>query len=320
APEHGGEKFVFRFADASPEQRDADASCFLGLGLSDAQWDQIDGALGSERGTVLVAGPTGSGKTTLLYSLLRYLNKPWRSIVTLEDPIERPIDGLSQTAIAPERGQTYASLLKALLRHDPDVIMLGEIRDEEAAAAALTAGITGHIVLSTLHASNCFDVLLRLIQFGCRRELIQLSLSLIIAQRLVGRVCSSCVEWQTPNDALRALLNLTPARTLPVCSGCPSCDGRGIEGRIGVFELLNPEGLFRSSAHVTTSPIGKAHWPPDSNSVYREMQRSGYQPLAFRVRELLLSGVIPVSEALRALGCAPHRFGYCLPVAFDRAR
>lgn len=204
-------------------------------------------------GMILNTGPTGSGKTTTLYSILITLKTPRIKIITIEDPIEYEIEGISQTQVDSKRGYTFASGLRAALRQDPDVILVGEIRDQETANTAINAALTGHLVLSTLHTNDSLGAIPRLINLGVERTLIPPALRLVIAQRLVRRVCQFCKEEYQPEEKLRekilAKLREIPKKellakydlenlTLVKAKGCAKCFHTGYKGRIGVFEFL----------------------------------------------------------------------------------
>ncbi len=196
---------------------------------------------------ILVTGPTGSGKTTTLYTLLTAFTQEEQSIVTIEDPIEYPLDGVTQIQLNPLRGFSFAQSLRSIVRQDPDVIMIGEIRDTETAQLACTAALTGHLVLSTLHTNDAASALTRLRDLGIEPYLIQSSLNLVVAQRLVRRICSHCTS-PTVLNAKEAHLYKSVLETLGMVeplepnfssgSGCDTCKGTGYRGRVGVCELL----------------------------------------------------------------------------------
>lgn len=188
-------------------------------------------------GIILVTGPTGSGKTTTLYAALRELNSDEFNILTVEDPIEQVIDGISQVQVGTKLG--FAGTLRAFLRHDPDVMLVGEIRDLETADTAMRAALTGHLVLSTLHTNDAPSALTRLVDIGVERYLIGSTVLGVLAQRLVRRLCSRCRRQDKPSPAEREFLGLADEDT-PVfrARGCPSCLGSGYHGRVGVFEAL----------------------------------------------------------------------------------
>ncbi len=195
-------------------------------------------------GLVLVTGPTGSGKTTTLYGALSELNKPEKKIITVEDPVEYRLPRISQVQLHEKIGLTFASVLRATLRQDPDILLVGEIRDSESAEIALRASMTGHMVLSTLHTNDAISSAMRLLDIGVDGYLVATSLKAIIAQRLVRRICSSCIQAAAPDSQqLELLAAIGRGRDYSQVqfksgSGCPHCHNTGYRGRIGVFEML----------------------------------------------------------------------------------
>ena len=217
---------------------------FKRIGLSGRDRDAIDRLLAEPHGIVIVTGPTGSGKTTTLATAISILNDPSRKIVTIEDPVEYQLPGIHQTQIKPAIGLTFATALRSFLRHDPDVIMVGEMRDGETAAIGIQAALTGHLVLTTLHTNSAVDAVVRLIDMGVEPYLIASSLRGVLGQRLVRRLCERC-KVADPH-ALDAALEVCARRGVPAPErrdfhgpgGCASCGGSGYRGRIGVFEVL----------------------------------------------------------------------------------
>ncbi len=209
------------------------------LGLGEATETGLKRLISSTSGIILVTGPTGSGKTTTLYAALTSINTPEKNILTVEDPVEYQIAGLGQMQINPAIGLTFAKALRSILRHDPDVLMVGEIRDRETAQISIHASQTGHLVLSTLHTNDAAGAVTRLIDMGIEPFLIASSLSGVLAQRLVRRICPHCrSETEYPKSAL-AELGLSPEEgPFYKGEGCPSCFNTGFLGRLGVFELL----------------------------------------------------------------------------------
>lgn len=225
-----------------------------GLGMSDADQQQIKKVLAYPHGIILVTGPTGSGKSTSLNAFLRQINSTDLRIVTVEDPIEYEVPGANQLQVRPEIGLTFASALRHILRQDPDVIMVGEIRDRETADIAIRASLTGHLVFSTLHTNDAPGAITRLVDMGIEPFLTASALELIIAQRLVRRLCSNCTKPAPVNpvklqDAI-AILGIDPADTvgiteLPSAVGCDRCRKTGFRGRVGLFEILRPTDELR---------------------------------------------------------------------------
>ena len=210
------------------------------LGLSAVDYEVLTGALHDVRGMILISGPTGSGKTTTLYALVRELERADRSIVSIEDPVEYVLDGVTQLQVNARQGLTYAEGVKGLLRLDPDVLVVGEMRDAVSARAALDAADSGHVFLSTLHARDAAGTLSVLRHFGLADHEIAASVDLLVAQRLVRRLCSACrwPEPPTPDEAqwLRRCGQPVPDQTWHA-AGCAKCGGSGYHGRTGVFEI-----------------------------------------------------------------------------------
>jgi len=223
------------------------------LGLSGRNFEVLQRAIKKPFGMILATGPTGSGKTTTLYAILQKLNQEGVNIVTLEDPVEYFIEGINQSQIRPEIGYTFATGLRQVLRQDPDIIMVGEIRDKETAELAVHAALTGHLVLSTLHTNNALGVIPRLIDLGVSSFLIPYALSIAIAQRLVRRLCDKCKKEVKPTKEIKNLI-LAELDKLPdeekkklkisqdfkiyEAVGCDECHKAGFAGRIGIFEVL----------------------------------------------------------------------------------
>ncbi|MFA5954267.1 MAG: GspE/PulE family protein [Patescibacteria group bacterium] len=224
---------------------------FEELGLTGYAYDALVKELSEPNGMILATGPTGSGKTTTLYAILNRLKKNANKIITLEDPIEYELPGVNQSQVDEERGYTFAAGLRSILRQDPNIIMVGEIRDRETADIAANAALTGHLVLSTLHTNNAAGAIPRLVNIGLRRFLIPPALNIVIGQRLVRRLCESCkkaVALDAPTkkrlDTVVAGLPESEKKKLPkeltffIGVGCDACQGLGYKGQIGVFEAL----------------------------------------------------------------------------------
>ena len=234
-PSITGEKAALRILDTSKE--------LLGLeeiGMSSEDIELFERKLRHPNGIILVTGPTGSGKTTTLYAALKRIATRDKNIMTIEDPIEYRIDGITQVQVNPKLDLTFSNALKYFLRQDPDVILVGEIRDAETARTAIAASLTGHLVLSTLHTNDAATTLARLIDMGVEPFLLASSLLLVIGQRLVRRVCNNCkVEVETPQDIKEMLLDYGYSIDKHVQGeGCSMCKYTGFSGRIGIFELL----------------------------------------------------------------------------------
>src|SRR3954452_19535141 len=237
SPTIHGETVVLRILDRSKLSLD-----FKALGFDDLVLEPYLHAIRQPHGIVLVTGPTGSGKTTTLYASLATLNSPDRKILTIEDPIEYRLGGINQTQVKPQIGLTFAAALRSFLRQDPDVMMVGEIRDLETAEVAVQSALTGHTILSTLHTNDASSTVTRLLDMGVEPFLITSTLNAVLAQRLVRRLCQHCREEYAPSAAaLRAFSAEIAQRAIPQLyhpRGCESCDGTGFHGRLAVTELL----------------------------------------------------------------------------------
>jgi len=242
-----GEKIVLRIL-----KTDQSLQTLESLGFSGRNLTVTEKVAKKQHGMMLVTGPTGSGKSTTLYGLLNLLNKEGINIVTLEDPVEYSMDGISQSQANPDIGYTFAKGLRQILRQDPDIIMVGEIRDEETANLAVHAALTGHLVLSTLHTNSAIGAVPRLVDMGIKPFLLAPSLSLVIGQRLVRKLCSFCKEKVKPSGAEKTYLQeqirlfpedlkreyLGKAIDIFKPAGCKKCNNKGYKGRVGVFEVL----------------------------------------------------------------------------------
>lgn len=245
APTHYGENAVLRLL---PSQADF---TLRSLGCGNSHQGIIERALRNPHGMILATGPTGSGKTTMLYALVRMLDSRTRSIITIEDPVEYSLPGINQMPVNAQRGLSFADGLRSILRQDPDIIMVGEIRDEETAGLAANAALTGHLVLSTLHTNDAPTALPRLLDMGIEPYRIADTVNLIIAQRLVRHVCPACVtECKITESALDALRKRghekVPAHSF-IGTGCARCRGTGYVGRTGIFEMLIVDGVIRNA-------------------------------------------------------------------------
>lgn len=242
-PTTQGEKIVMRLL-----RKTGGIPTLFDLGLHGAQLKILDEAIAKPYGIILVTGPTGSGKTTTLYSILSKLNNPKVNIVTVEDPVEYQINGINQVQINPQAGLTFASALRSFLRQDPNIILVGEIRDKETAQLAIQAALTGHLVFSTLHTNDAPTAIPRLIDLGGEPFLIASVLDIILAQRICRKICVHCKTTYTPipevlQNIKKVLADYFPASLenafqLYKGEGCAECNGTGFYGRIGIFEVL----------------------------------------------------------------------------------
>ncbi|KND51006.1 MAG: competence protein ComGA [Parcubacteria bacterium C7867-007] len=237
APTYTGENAVLRLLPIV-----ATAPSLSTLGFSEAQQTLIHKALARPYGMILTTGPTGSGKTTTLYTLLTQLAKRDVSVVTIEDPVEYALEGITQIQTNERTGITFAGGLRSILRQDPDVLLVGEIRDTETARIATNAALTGHQVLSTLHANNAIAAFIRLRDLGVESYLLASTISLVIAQRLVRVNCTHCVVPMFADEATTALFDITIYMR---SGGCKQCNGTGFSGRVGIFELLLVDSTIR---------------------------------------------------------------------------
>lgn len=247
-----GEKVVMRVLDKEKGLIDLDS-----LGVRGRNYNIIKDSVAEPYGMILITGPTGSGKSTTLYSILKIMNKEGVNIVTLEDPVEYAIEGVNQSQVKPEIGYDFASGLRSILRQDPDIIMVGEIRDKETAELAVHAALTGHVVLSTLHTNDSIGAIPRLIDMGVEPFLISSSLRIIVGQRLVRKICSFCKEEIKMTEAMKVTMEKilsqiddTEKKGIDLSKGikayrgkgCPKCGGSGTKGRIGIFEVFCLDG------------------------------------------------------------------------------
>ncbi len=258
-PVAGKEKMVIRILAPAASIKTEDKVIKL-AGGTEEDLSRINKMVSAPNGIILAVGPTGSGKTTTLYSILKSLNDEGVNITTLEDPVEIKIDGINQSQINPKAGITFASCMKAILRQDPDIILIGEIRDFETLETAIAAALTGHLVLSTLHTNSAAATITRLIQMGAADYLISSTLTGIIAQRLVRRLCPKCKEPYNPTIEEARLVVANPEeqaefmkRTIYRPKGCFDCNNEGFKGRLGCYEimLINKEikKMIAHSAH-----------------------------------------------------------------------
>ena len=245
-PTINGESIVLRFLDSEKGPNDLTT-----LGLSNHTLSTLRRLLKAPHGMILTTGPTGSGKTTTLYAALQELNLVERKIITLEDPIEYRVENINQIQINPKVGLNFASLLRSVLRQDPDIIMVGEIRDEETARLATQSALTGHLVLSSLHTNNAFGALNRLLDMGLEPFLINAAVKVIISQRLIRRLCPKCKKSGSVSPAEQKQFGLKIGMSISRPNGCMSCYQTGYKGRLVLTELLELNDNIRD--HVNNS-------------------------------------------------------------------
>jgi len=295
-PTPNGEKVALRILDPTVGLKDLE-----GLGLIGRNAEIVREAIDKPYGLILVTGPTGSGKSTTLYAIFQILNTPDVNIVSLEDPVEYYLEGVNQSQVKPEIGYTFASGLRQILRQDPDVIMVGEVRDKETAQLTINAALTGHIVLSTLHTNNALGVIPRLIDMQVDSFLLPSSLNLMMAQRLLGRLCQNCKKAEVPSGKLGEILNRElekmPAETrkkikdvkIYRAAGCKECNEKGTVGRVAIFEALI---MTPQLQEVINSGFSEA-------KLLEEARRQGM--IAMRQDGILkaLDGLVSLEEVLR---------------------
>lgn len=250
-PVQFGESVVMRLLDHTDGVRSLDS-----VGMPRHLVERFRKVITRPHGLVLVTGPTGSGKTTTLYGALSELNKPQKKIITVEDPVEYRLPRISQVQLHEKIGLTFGSVLRATLRQDPDILLVGEIRDAESAEIALRASMTGHMVLSTLHTNDAVTSALRLIDIGVDSYLVATALKTVVAQRLVRKICSTCIQEHIPDPNEQQLLaSVGKGKNFDLIrfkrgAGCPHCHNTGYRGRIGVFEMLEINGVMAEALRV----------------------------------------------------------------------
>ena len=307
-PTARGERVTIRLLDRTAVLLD-----LADLGFGPDHLQQMEDLITRPHGILLVTGPTGSGKTTTLYAALSKINSPDKNILTVEDPVEYQLEGISQTQVNPKIELTFASGLRSFLRHDPDVIMVGEIRDLETAEIAIQASLTGHLVFSTVHTNDAAGGITRLVDMGVEPFLVASSLNGLLAQRLVRRVCPDCREIYEPDPDEIRNLGLEPeayyAGAIPghpikesdpeapppgtafraMGKGCSRCMGTGYSGRAGIYELLVMDDLVRTLALKNT----------DSVEVKRAAISQGMRTLRDDGARKIISGITTISEVMR---------------------
>jgi general secretion pathway protein E len=286
-----GEKAVLRIFDPDILLKGIDQ-----LGLSGHDLPKFYDFIARPTGIILVTGPTGSGKTTTLYSTLKYLSKPEVNIVTIEDPIEMVFEDFNQVAVRPQIEITFASALRTVLRQDPDIIMVGEIRDTETAENAVQAALTGHLVLSTLHTNDAPSSVTRLLDLGIPHFLITSTIIGVMAQRLVRENCTHCIEEYEPTPDEVVTLKLAPDKLKGLKfkrgRGCLHCRQTGYSGRIGIFEVLPMSDRVRSLV-TRQAP---------STELFRAGREEGMRTLRESALEKVFRGITTTTEMVRVTG------------------
>jgi type IV pilus assembly protein PilB len=256
------------------------------LGFSEQNLKVFDSIMECPNGIILVAGPTGSGKTTTLYAYINELNKINKNIITVEDPVEYKIHGINQVQVNSKIGLSFASGLRSILRQDPDIIMIGEIRDEETAEIAVRAAITGHLVISTIHTNDAPSAVIRLQDMGIKPFLVAASLRGVVSQRLVKKICTNCKEEYLSNSFENDLLELNDSVVLYKGTGCSKCYNSGYSGRIGIHEVMKVDQNMRNIVYKGGS----------TDELCEEAVRNGMSTLKDNCRQLVLRGITSVEE------------------------
>ncbi len=281
-----GEKIVMRLASKTALNREKSQ-----LGLKPEEMARFDHILKNPHGILLVTGPTGSGKSTTLYTALSELNTEYVNIITVEDPVEANIDGINQVHVNPKADLTFASALRSILRQDPDIIMIGEIRDQETASIAVQASITGHLVVSTLHTNSSASTITRLADMGIEPYLIADSIVGVIAQRLVRRLCPACKEARLADEEEKEIMNCKPDEEVTIYEpkGCFQCDNMGYKGRIGVYEIMEMTPALKR----IISKEGNAE------EIKEQAIADGMNTLRMSATKLVLEGVTSYNEMMK---------------------
>jgi len=283
-PSGNSEKVVLRLLD-----KQAGRLQLKHLGMQDATYGAIQKLIHQPHGILLVTGPTGSGKTTTLYAALAELNNNELNITTVEDPVEYFIDGINQTQINTKVNMTFATGLRAILRQDPDIVMIGEVRDSETAQIAVQASLTGHLVFSTLHTNTAVGAITRLRDMGVEPFLLSSSLSGVLAQRLIRLLCSQCKQSHTIDEKEQEKLGVNKASVVYQSVGCELCNHTGYQGRSGLYELLTIDENIKGLIHNEAS----------------EMQilaaASKHTTLTTQAQQLVLTGDTSIDEAIRVV-------------------
>ena len=282
----GGEKMALRLLD-----KDEALLKLEGLGMSRKMEERVGQIAQQPHGLLIVSGPTGSGKTTTLYACLREIDAYQRNIVTLENPVEYHLDNISQRAIDVKSGLTFAESLRSTLRQDPDVIMVGEVRDHETAEIAMQAATTGHMVFTSLHATDTVSSLFRLINLGLESYMIATSVTAVLSQRLVRVLCEECKEPYKPKPEWLRKANLPPDKidVFYKAVGCEACRGTGYRGRTGIFELMAVSDRIREILRER----------PSINAIKAEARKAGMLYLQEEGLKKVITGVTSITELLR---------------------
>lgn len=284
-----GEKVVMRILDAAAVNHDLDQ-----LGFEPELLIEFKDMLSQPHGIIIVTGPTGSGKSTTLYSALNYLRDPTKNITTVEDPVEYRLSGINQIQVKPEIDLDFAMCLRAIMRQDPDIILIGEIRDKETVEIAIKASLTGHLVLSTFHTNDAPSAVSRLLYMGIERYLLASTLNLVVAQRLVRKICKRCKEPVTLNEEVLKRLKINVEQAMDTVfyrgRGCPACGGTGYLGRLPIFEFL---GVDNKISEMIVSGASEAQ-------IREAGRQKGYGGLVDSGVSKMLQGLTTAEEVLEA--------------------
>jgi type IV pilus assembly protein PilB len=281
-----GEKVVIRILS-----RDSYLVDKKKLGMTEDNLRKLERIIKSPYGIILVTGPTGSGKSTTLYAILKELNTTEKNIITIEDPVEYMMDGINQVNVNIKAGLTFAAGLRSILRQDPDIIMVGEIRDGETAEIAIRSAITGHLVLSSIHTNDAPSAIVRLVDMGIEPYLVATSISGVISQRLVRKICPHCKEEYTASEKEKRILDMEDSGDLNLYKGrgCTYCSNSGYIGRIGVYEIMEINRELRSSIMINKS-----------TDELRDLAiNSGMKTLKNSCVELVVNGITTIDELAR---------------------
>jgi len=286
-PASNGERVVMRLLDKQEGRRD-----LSNLGMDPRGLATMEELIRKPHGVILVTGPTGSGKSTSLYACIDTLNDRTRNILTVEDPIEYDVEGIGQTQVNNKADMTFAKGLRAILRQDPDVVMVGEIRDSETAEIAVQASLTGHVVLSTLHTNTALGAITRLANFGVQPYLLSTSIVGLVAQRLVRILCGECREPYQADDYECEFLNVDPQKppTIYRATGCDQCVQEGYKGRVGIYEVISVDDQLRQMIHSGASELDLERY---AHSKFQNLREDG--------RIKILNGMTSVDEVMRRI-------------------
>ena len=290
-PTNNNERIVMRILN-----KDAGEKQLSDLGFEENDFNKLIKSVTSPQGMILVTGPTGSGKTTTLYSILKHINKPELNILTAEDPVEYEMDGIGQVQIRDDIGYTFATALRSFLRQDPEVILVGEIRDKDTVDIALKAALTGHLVFSTIHTNDAPSTITRLQNMGTPNYLIAAALSLVMAQRLARRSCVECrVIDENINPKLLASIGFTPEESsrakIYKGKGCEKCNQTGYKGRMGIYEILE---ITKELKQAILANTGQAE-------LFSLAKKQGFRTMQEMGKDMLLGGELSFSEYERVL-------------------